>query len=136
MGCLLLFLDFSFSASRFPLLNFLSRVLSHQFVCQFHHPAFVDSVFFFLYLIFYILSFVSSSTHLAYSSRVLGLSFLSPLVLSSRRNLLARHCHFHLELYLALFWSLFSVSFDLLSKYSSSPSTHPIAFFEPIGAAV
>jgi hypothetical protein len=132
---LFLSLDFFFSVSRF-FLGFhplrlllsirLSRILSSALS--------LSSLFLTLSRI---LSLVSSSTHLSFSSRILGLSPLSPHFLCFWPNLLAHHCHFHLHLFLAHFYSLFSASLDRSSKYLSSPSTHLIAFFEPrVGAAL
>jgi hypothetical protein len=89
-----------------------------RFVCpKFCPPPRLCHLCFFLYLGFHL-----SSTHLSFSSRVLGLLSLSPLILFFRPNLLARHCHFHLALCLALFRSLFSIS-RTSSKYLFSPST-------------
>ena len=131
MGCLLLSLDFFFSASRFPPLNFLSRVSSHQFVSVSSITVLPLSILFLSLSQIPQSSLVASSTHLS-SSSISGLSPLSSLILSFRPNLLARHCHLHLDLFPA-----FSGFFlDPSSEYSSSPSTHPIAFFEPIGAAL
>jgi hypothetical protein len=94
---LLLSLDFSLLVFRFASLDSIPRGSYHQSVS-------VISVLS-LSILFLSLSrippssLVASSTHSVIFITISRLSSLSPLILSFRLNLLARHCHFHLDLF-------------------------------------